>query len=117
MTEVLGEPRCLEIRAYLNSWVGAAFNHDSDEVTPMVFLAITSNGLESAIQLAARTGDSVWCGADAIPETDDSQQSRRGVSRFNYSLQGEDQALIQDALETIQEHHPGEVIWIEGIPR
>lgn len=82
----------------------------------MVFLAITSSGLESALQLAARTGDCVWCGADAIPEGDGALPFR-GVSRFNYSLQAEGQLLIQDALETIQEHHPGEVIWVEGLPR
>ncbi|WP_084217331.1 hypothetical protein [Xenophilus azovorans] len=81
----------------------------------MVFLAITSNGLVRAIQAAAKTGDNVWCGADAICEIHDSHSEFRGLSRFNYALQGEGQAVIQDAVQTIREHHPGEIIWIESV--
>lgn len=80
----------------------------------MVFLAITGNGLAMAIQIATVTGDGVWCGADAISESEYAQRKGARLSRLNYDLQDADLLLLQDALQTIKEHHPGETVWIEG---
>lgn len=80
----------------------------------MVFLAITSAGLERAIQIAIVTGDAIWCGADAISASEYAHRRGPSLSRFDYDLQGDDLLVLQDALQTIREHHPGETIWIEG---
>lgn len=80
----------------------------------MVFLAITSDGLARAIQIATVTGDAVWCGADAITASEYAQRKGPSLSRFNYDLQSGDASMMQDALQTIEEHHPGETVWIEG---
>jgi hypothetical protein len=79
----------------------------------MVFLAITPAGLVEAIRLAG-SAHPVWCGADAITEEDFSANAAENLTRFDYSLlePGREQA-IAGALITIEEHHPGERVWVE----
>jgi len=79
----------------------------------MVFLAITPAGLVEAIRLAG-SANPVWCGADAITEEDFAENAAGNVTRFDYSLLKPDQAqAIAGALITIEEHHPGERVWVE----
>jgi hypothetical protein len=78
----------------------------------MVFLAITSTGLADALR-AASAEDSVWCGSDAITEADPLSTTRPNLSRFIYALG--DRVLIADALGTLEEHHPGQTIWVEAV--
>ncbi len=77
----------------------------------MIFLAITPEGLKKALEIASGHHH-IWCGSDAVSESD---EKCRRVSRFNYPLKGVDKDVLEDALETIKEHHPDQVIWIEGI--
>jgi hypothetical protein len=39
----------------------------------------------------------------------------KNVTRFVFGLAGENTELIEDAIGTIPEHHPGESIWVEAI--
>jgi hypothetical protein len=80
----------------------------------MVFLAITKNGLNDALRTAAEIDAAVWCGVDAISEGDYSNRQHKNLSRFDYELGNRDGAALADAIQTINEHHPGEVVWIEG---
>jgi hypothetical protein len=77
----------------------------------MVFLAITAAGLADALR-SARPDDAVWCGSDAITEPDQAALKHPNLSRFIYELG--DRQLISDAISTIEEHHPGHTIWVEG---
>lgn len=78
----------------------------------MIYLAITPKGLRDAIQ-AATPADAIWCGSDAISEEDyDALTTGVNMSRFVYELA--DRELIDGAVETIEEHHPGQTIWIEA---
>jgi hypothetical protein len=80
----------------------------------MVYLAITPKGLAEA-RRAATPGDTVWCGADAISEGDYAAiPAVDRPARFIYDLG--DRSLLDDALGTILEHHPGQTIWVESIP-
>ena len=85
----------------------------SDQVMPIVFLAISPNGLKEAIELASATGSAVWCSSDAVSEEE--YQSLQGlpVSRFSYPLSGESLDVLQGAIYAIEEHHPGATIWTE----
>ena len=80
----------------------------------MVLLAITAAGLEDALRLAAAEGVSVWCGSDAVSESDYPAKRGRSLSRFIYPLQGAGPETLARAIGTIEEHHPGETIWVEG---
>ncbi len=77
----------------------------------MIYLALTAGGLQQAIR-SARAEDAIWCGSDAISE--DAYAALEGVnlSRFDDALR--DRSLVNEALLTIEEHHPGQVIWVES---
>ena len=77
----------------------------------MIFLAITPSGLTEALRVASAT-DAIWCGSDAISEKEYEASTAKNLSRFTYELG--DRELIDDALNTIEEHHPGQTIWIEA---
>jgi len=77
----------------------------------MIFLAITEKGLKEAIEMKKITSLHIWCGLDAMSEFNEME---KGISKFDYHLKGEKKEIIEDALNTIKEHHPGEVIWIES---
>jgi hypothetical protein len=80
----------------------------------VVFLAITPNGLKDALREAARSGATVWCGADAVSEEDFDALKVPGLTRFDYQLEERDLLVLADALDTIDQHHPGEVVWVEA---
>ena len=82
----------------------------------MIYLAITPEGLAQALAVASKD-DAVWCGCDAIDEAAYNASPPRGLSRFDYSLGGDDAAVvIAGALSTIEEHHPAQTIWVEATP-
>lgn len=80
----------------------------------MAFLAITPDGLKDALREAASSGTAVWCGADAISEEEFTALKGQGLTRFVYKLEGRDLLVLEDALDTIGQHHPGEVVWVEA---
>lgn len=79
----------------------------------MIFLAITPNGLQQAIKLAESNEISIWCGADTVSEADYETLAVCDISRFAYALQDQHPDVLADALRTIKEHHPDEMVWIE----
>lgn len=79
----------------------------------MIFLAITPHGLKDALRQAEGTDAPVWCGAEAISEEDFDAFTGSGLTRFAHKL---DRCDVQDALRTIAEHHPGEIVWVEAVP-
>ena len=79
----------------------------------MVLLAITPSGLEDALRLVDGRETAVWCGADAISDDDYAKLKHANVSRFVYGLAGEGQDVLAGAIETIEEHHPNETVWVE----
>jgi hypothetical protein len=83
----------------------------------MIFLAITQQGLAEAIQATSKTGEAVWCGAEAVSDPHYAATVPSNVSRFVYGLTGENVVLLEDALSTIAEHHPGQSIWVEAVKR
>lgn len=80
----------------------------------MVFLAITSGGLAESIRIAAEQ-DAVWCGADAITEVEFDALAINNVTRFTYALGEAGPDELADAVATIEEHHPGQRVWVEHV--
>ncbi|MFS2166017.1 hypothetical protein [Variovorax sp. Varisp62] len=80
----------------------------------MIFLAITPSGLKDALREAARSGATVWCGADAVSEEDFDTLKVGGLTRFDYQLESRDPLVLADALDTVHQHHPDEVVWVEA---
>jgi hypothetical protein len=80
----------------------------------MVYLALTPEGLREILNASNAETIPVWCSADALSEAEFEQLERGNVTRFSYSFADVDKATIQDALATIEEHHPGKRVWIES---
>jgi hypothetical protein len=80
----------------------------------VVFLAITPFGLKDAMRDAARSGAAVWCGADAITEQDFTALMGKGLTRFAYALGARDPLVLEGALDTIGQHHPDKIVWVEA---
>lgn len=80
----------------------------------MIFLAITPAGLAEALR-EATPDDAVWCSADAISDAAFKSLGATNLTRFVHTLSGADSHdALAAALDTIDEHHPGQVVWIEG---
>jgi hypothetical protein len=80
----------------------------------MVYLALTPQGPWEILDASEAAKTPVWCSADALSEEELEKQERGNITRFAYSFADADTATIQDALATIEEHHPGERVWIES---
>jgi len=76
----------------------------------MIFLAISPAGLAMALRSAA-ADDAIWCGADAITEVEFQAHGDARLTRFDYDVGVHE---LDDALDTIREHHPGQTIWVEA---
>ncbi|MGM9484819.1 hypothetical protein ACS5PN_26740 [Roseateles sp. NT4] len=61
---------------------------------------------------AAKADEAIWCGSYAIAEAEYEALDRPNVSRFIYELGDREQ--IPDAIGTIEEHHPGQTVWVEA---
>jgi hypothetical protein len=80
----------------------------------MVYLALTPQGLREILDVSEASKTPVWCSADALSEAEFEKLKRGNVTRFTCSFAHADKATIQAALATIEEHHPGEPVWIES---
>jgi hypothetical protein len=80
----------------------------------MVYLALTPQGLQEILAAPEAANVPVWCSADALSEEEFEQLERGNVTRFAYSFANADKATMKDALSTIEEHHPGERVWVES---
>jgi hypothetical protein len=85
----------------------------------MVYLALNRESALQILTLAKSTGDAVWIGSDAISEAEYQQFGSDGVklSRFIYALTGVATSVLDEALETIELHHPGELIWVQHVQK
>jgi hypothetical protein len=80
----------------------------------MVFLAITRAGFEAHVALGSSAGP-LWVSAEVLSESELAALRKSGVevSDFNYKIEPHENEVIAGAVETIKEHHPRQVVWVE----
>jgi hypothetical protein len=80
----------------------------------MVFLAVNRSGYEAYRALGL--SGSLWVGAGVLSDEELASLRNTGVdvSDFNYEIELHDSEVIAGAVDTIKEHHPGEVLWIQS---
>jgi hypothetical protein len=83
----------------------------------MVLLPLEPAAAAEALALAKQLGCAIWLGSDAITEAEFSQRGSEGIkiTRFIYPLSGASAGVLQDALDTVVLHHPGEVVWVQHV--
>jgi hypothetical protein len=81
----------------------------------MVYLPLTLTAAHEAIRLAQQTGCAVWVGADALTQDEFKQFIQKGlkITRFDYPLSDATEEDIASAIATIEEHHPGDILWVQ----
>jgi hypothetical protein len=80
----------------------------------MIFLATTRQGYEAYRTL--NTESALWISA-AVLAADEVYRLRAGglnVTTMAQVVRSNDPGALADAIASIQEHHPGEHIWVEG---
>jgi hypothetical protein len=80
----------------------------------MALLAITPKGLAEALRTSKMTGAAVWCGSDAITQEEYETSKPTGLNRFIFELGNADEQTLLHAVQTIEEHHPNECVWVEA---
>jgi hypothetical protein len=81
----------------------------------MVFFVISRKGFEDYLTIKEKLVAPLWISAEVISksELESLRHSGADVTDFNYAIGLDENEVINDAIETIKEHHPGEVIWIK----
>ena len=79
----------------------------------MVFLLLEPSALQKTLDAAARLDAEVLLGADAMTEKQYQEHQGCKITQFSYELSSASPELVEDALLTIKEHHPGQVIWVQ----
>jgi len=82
----------------------------------MVFFALTRQGVEGFRQLSPSGGAPLWVSGGILTLEELSELRERGfnVTNFSSEIYPEDQDAVADAISTIKEHHPNELLWVEG---
>jgi hypothetical protein len=82
----------------------------------MVFLAVTRAGFDRLVAQLGKVPSPLWLGAGVLSEAEVERLREAGVdlSVFIYELGGPDSDRLDQAAETVEEHHPGQRLWVEG---
>jgi hypothetical protein len=83
----------------------------------MVYLVLRRTALSEAIRAARQTGPAIWIGSDVTTAEENSRLQSEGVNLtiFTYPLSDATREVLEDALSTIVEHHPGDVVWVQHV--
>jgi len=78
----------------------------------MVYLILETQALDEVIKLP---GVAIWAGSNVLTELNHQDLVAKGfnITRFDHSISGVNKNELEDALQTIKEHHPIENIWVQ----
>lgn len=83
----------------------------------MVFFALTRHGVAEMLDLARGNNAPVWVNQGLLDAADLDRWRSEGVSLtdFLYWIDPSDASCVQAAVETIREHHPHQVLYMERV--
>ncbi len=84
----------------------------------MVILSLTKTGFETMHSLIKEKHIPVWINDDVLSESELKKYREAGmnITNFSYHIGSGDDEALNNALATIELHHPGMTIWIEHLP-
>lgn len=87
------------------------------EAGTTAFLVLEPSAVSGALATAKLCNGHVWFGSNAASEQEYRRLVSQGhlVSRFSHAVTAEDESQVQEALETMREHHPNVVVWVQFV--
>lgn len=81
----------------------------------MVLFALTKKGLAELLDVARDGRFALWVNQGLLDDSELAALRSDGfkLTNFTYWHDPADESEIQDAVETIREHHPGEALYVE----
>jgi histidinol dehydrogenase len=81
----------------------------------LVFFALTKRGVAELFDVARGGKAAIWVNQGLLEATDLSRLRAEGFELTDFAnwVDPADESAIQDAVETIREHHPDMVLYIE----
>ena len=82
----------------------------------MVFFALTRAGCDEFLRLdGASPGSALWVNKDVLSSAELARLRASGASVTNFTRVIDicDSVSVDEAVATIKEHHPHEVVWVE----
>lgn len=81
----------------------------------MFFFVISRKSFEDYLLLEEKLSAPLWVSAGILSTSELESLRCRGadVTDFSYEIGLNENEIIDDAIETIREHHPSEVIWVQ----
>jgi hypothetical protein len=81
----------------------------------VVFFVISRTGFEDYLIVKEKLAAPLWISAGVISQAELEllRNSGADVTDFNYAIDPNENEVIDNAIETIKEHHSGEVIWVQ----
>jgi hypothetical protein len=83
----------------------------------MVYLVLRRTALSEAIRAARQTGCAIWMGCDVTTAEERSRLESDGLNLtiFTYPLSNATREVLEDALGTVVEHHPRDIVWVQHV--
>lgn len=80
----------------------------------MIFLILTRSGFDGIRLRIEVSGDAVWLNAGVLGEAEVATLRSGGwnVTTFRDPLSPHD---LDSDIETVRQHHPGQIIWVEAV--
>lgn len=85
----------------------------------MVTLVLTRDGYEHLVTALGQVPPQLWVNANVLSgeELHTLRAAGHDVTNFAKPIPLRDQAAIYDAIQTVQEHHPLQRLWVEFPPK
>ena len=81
----------------------------------MVYFALTRSGYDDLVSAHGRAPSPLWVNAEVLDALELTQLRDQGidVSNFSERVDPDDQSAILQAIDTVKQHHSGQVVWVE----
>ena len=79
----------------------------------MVFFVMSLTGFEKLREFGCE--HQIWLNSDLLSKSElvDLRKNGQLLTEFVNRIDPNDQIAVSTAIESIREHHPGEVVWVE----
>lgn len=83
----------------------------------MVLFALTKNGFVEMLDLARGGKAAIWINRGLMDESAIQRLRAEGfdLTDFVHWIDPLDESAVDEAVETVKEHHPGQVLYIERV--